>query len=1131
MLLQGHAYQARPQGSTPSKQQQQGLKGKPAQGTPAPAPSKPGNQPGNGEASRWRGSGTDTITPKQQPGQQRGQSGGTGQGRATGAAGGPGAYADRPPRPGQQGGALPAGAGTLRSSSSGDGKGSGSGGDKAGSASGGVGQGSGSGGVTSSGGLGKGGTAQRLPPAASQPGGSAWAGSSPSPQQTKGDRAPVGAGGSSAASSITGQGTGPATMRPAGGYVAGPTPKPATGFASKPATRPATGRAPFSGQASGFSSGVGINATGLAGAPASSGGFNDKRDHTRNAPAGVKSSPTASRAPTATAATASAGAAYASRNSGAAANPSLNSGGSTTGRSSPTPTPRLIGIPAIGKAAAQAGGPPAAAAGAVFGAGAAAAAAQQPGGRAGAAAGGATQVQGVDRSRSGVDSSGGGVQDSTIGDVKVVGMGAPPLGLVQQQQARQAEGQPQGQGEATEGSDQGGLAEEGLGLHTNDGVALHDGLAAQDGRQQGEAQPQQAVVQDAAEQQGQQGEASAAWEDAEQQLQQQREQQQQQREDIDAGTLLQQRDGRSATQAGTLDTQQPGLEADEASSALQQEEEVGQLIAEEGASAAVQEEGGQPTAEEGTFAAVQEKGGQPTAEGPFALQHDAGEGQLAAEGDTLAAQEEDGGQTTAQEGSFVALQDNGGQPAAQESPFAAQQLDVQEPAAGTASSVPSMALQEGKGQEHGQYAVWEGEDQQQGGAGHEYGQTAAQEDEGPQSAGQEGAHHAYGQEGPLEAFPGVPEHLAVDGTLSAGQQRGSQPDAAAAQPEGGAGENWVEEGRGEMELDAEAGEAEAEMVEEEAGFQAEDGEGQDEAEEGRELQEAQTHGQGQGWQEVHAAAAADAQQYNAVPGNMEQRYDGGAEPFAEESENGHAAVAQPFASTQPLASSAAQPAVSPSYDASQQAAPRQPRSIPSASPAPPASSAPPPPPRAPVSGGGGGEFAYASGPPPAPPKGYAARSAFTDAAAPAAAAPKGKLAPKLPSIKPAINKKQQRQSVKEEEAKAKLVNERYEKWEMGIPDRPAYTRPQLQTDWKLSQEHLEWFASRGIGEETLRINGVVTADKWNPATGKVEPAVAFCYYKRGQLVNVKFRHLPKVFHQVSAGHEGGGAGSVHRQRV
>ena len=69
------------------------------------------------------------------------------------------------------------------------------------------------------------------------------------------------------------------------------------------------------------------------------------------------------------------------------------------------------------------------------------------------------------------------------------------------------------------------------------------------------------------------------------------------------------------------------------------------------------------------------------------------------------------------------------------------------------------------------------------------------------------------------------------------------------------------------------------------------------------------------------------------------------------------------------------------------------------------------------------------------------------------------------------------------------------------PVRPDYE----PVDAALPPAMLKWWAARGISAETLRRNRVTLTRRFFPQTGDERPAMAFPYYRGGELINVKFR--------------------------
>ena len=65
----------------------------------------------------------------------------------------------------------------------------------------------------------------------------------------------------------------------------------------------------------------------------------------------------------------------------------------------------------------------------------------------------------------------------------------------------------------------------------------------------------------------------------------------------------------------------------------------------------------------------------------------------------------------------------------------------------------------------------------------------------------------------------------------------------------------------------------------------------------------------------------------------------------------------------------------------------------------------------------------------------------------------------------------------------------------------------------LSPKFLQFFASRGISEGTLKRNQVAQEKTWMPGQPAGD-AIAFPYLRNGEVVNVKYRTLDKSFRQV-----------------
>ena len=77
---------------------------------------------------------------------------------------------------------------------------------------------------------------------------------------------------------------------------------------------------------------------------------------------------------------------------------------------------------------------------------------------------------------------------------------------------------------------------------------------------------------------------------------------------------------------------------------------------------------------------------------------------------------------------------------------------------------------------------------------------------------------------------------------------------------------------------------------------------------------------------------------------------------------------------------------------------------------------------------------------------------------------------------------------------------------------PVQPTPNLQP---LSVELLDFFARRGISETTLHRGGVMQEHLYAPPLKQMADTIAFPYWRRGQLVNVKYRTVNKKFWQAS----------------
>lgn len=78
--------------------------------------------------------------------------------------------------------------------------------------------------------------------------------------------------------------------------------------------------------------------------------------------------------------------------------------------------------------------------------------------------------------------------------------------------------------------------------------------------------------------------------------------------------------------------------------------------------------------------------------------------------------------------------------------------------------------------------------------------------------------------------------------------------------------------------------------------------------------------------------------------------------------------------------------------------------------------------------------------------------------------------------------------------------------------RRTYTKPHYQSQTAEPPDKLlQWFAARGIPVEIVKRHRIERRSAWMPQTGKEEPAIAFPYFRDGEVVNVKYRTANKDF--------------------
>ena len=81
--------------------------------------------------------------------------------------------------------------------------------------------------------------------------------------------------------------------------------------------------------------------------------------------------------------------------------------------------------------------------------------------------------------------------------------------------------------------------------------------------------------------------------------------------------------------------------------------------------------------------------------------------------------------------------------------------------------------------------------------------------------------------------------------------------------------------------------------------------------------------------------------------------------------------------------------------------------------------------------------------------------------------------------------------------------------------KPEYKKPKQTGNTAMSSKAIAWFAGRGISKKTLEQMRVTEGMEWMPQKNGQANTIQFNYYRRGELVNTKFRTGDKCFKMVS----------------
>lgn len=74
-----------------------------------------------------------------------------------------------------------------------------------------------------------------------------------------------------------------------------------------------------------------------------------------------------------------------------------------------------------------------------------------------------------------------------------------------------------------------------------------------------------------------------------------------------------------------------------------------------------------------------------------------------------------------------------------------------------------------------------------------------------------------------------------------------------------------------------------------------------------------------------------------------------------------------------------------------------------------------------------------------------------------------------------------------------------------------YVRPAFSNKTDLTKDVVDWFASRGISQNTLIKLRITQSTEWMPGVEKKVGVICFNYFRDGKLVNIKFRDRDKNF--------------------
>lgn len=86
-----------------------------------------------------------------------------------------------------------------------------------------------------------------------------------------------------------------------------------------------------------------------------------------------------------------------------------------------------------------------------------------------------------------------------------------------------------------------------------------------------------------------------------------------------------------------------------------------------------------------------------------------------------------------------------------------------------------------------------------------------------------------------------------------------------------------------------------------------------------------------------------------------------------------------------------------------------------------------------------------------------------------------------------------------------------DKYRYPITEQKEYTKPVWKNNTELSDKVVKWFEGRRISQKTLTKARITQSVEWMPKSKKEQNTINFNYFRKGELVNVKYRDGAKDF--------------------